>query len=571
MAIAASGAPAHHAAAEAGRCKVRRSRAADRPGAGAARRPTPSEVDKVHAIPISAGLCDVRVMPSIRLHNVTFAYDGRTPVLHAVELHLAAGWTGIVGANGAGKTTLLGLAAATLAPTAGAVVHDPRGATIRLCRQRVDDPGDEVLDLAAATDRQALRWLRRLELDPSQVERWRTLSAGERKRWQVAAALAAEPDVLALDEPTNHLDARSRSVVIGAIERFRGVGLIVAHDRELLDTLTATTIHVDGGTATAYTGGYSAAHAQREATLAARQSVRDRASAERKRAARTLADARRTAASADSAVSASTRIKGPRDSDGRSMGARNLAAWAAAGAGRTVTRRRRELEAAEAAVEAVPVERARGQTLELAWEPPPRRWLATLDGVTLRAGTRSLARDVRLSLARDARVHVTGDNGAGKSTLLGALLSATAIPAERLLWLPQELRADEGQALAGELAALPAAARGRVGQLAAALGMDPSRALGSGLPSPGEVRKLLIALGLARPLWLVVLDEPTNHLDLPSIERLEHALAAYPGALVLTSHDDRFARRLTTARWHVGGGRVVIDPTDPTGATGGAT
>ena len=69
---------------------------------------------------------------------------------------------------------------------------------------------------------------------------------------------------------------------------------------------------------------------------------------------------------------------------------------------------------------------------------------------------------------------------------------------------------------------------------------------------------MALALGLGRHVWALVLDEPTNHLDLPSIERLEDALAAFPGALLLSTHDERLARRCTSSRWLVAGGRVAL-------------
>ena len=90
--------------------------------------------------------------------------------------------------------------------------------------------------------------------------------------------------------------------------------------------------------------------------------------------------------------------------------------------------------------------------------------------------------------------------------------------------------------------------------IVALLGANPSAILESDQPSPGEARKVALALGLGTPKWLLILDEPTNHLDLPSIERLEAALAGYPGALILITHDDHLAERVTTETWTVTNG-----------------
>ena len=103
--------------------------------------------------------------------------------------------------------------------------------------------------------------------------------------------------------------------------------------------------------------------------------------------------------------------------------------------------------------------------------------------------------------------------------------------------------------------------RGRVLFVFAALGSDPERivlrrAADAARLSPGEARKLALAMGLGRHAWALVLDEPTNHLDLPSVERVESALATFPGALVLVTHDDAFAARVTSRVLQVEAGRM---------------
>ena len=83
------------------------------------------------------------------------------------------------------------------------------------------------------------------------------------------------------------------------------------------------------------------------------------------------------------------------------------------------------------------------------------------------------------------------------------------------------------------------------------LGSEPGRLLETELPSPGELRKLCLAVGISKAPELIIMDEPTNHLDLPSVECLENALKDCQCSLLLVSHDYYFLEKLTNIRWDI--------------------
>ena len=295
-------------------------------------------------------------MVVLEAHGVGVAFTTSAPVFHDVALRLVPGWYGLVGANGAGKTTLLRVLAGELVPGDGSVRRDPRGARLVLCAQDVDEPSPDVLAFAcdervaggADLDPGLAAELRgRLGLVPFGVDRWPALSPGERKRWQIGAALAREPELLLLDEPTNHLDLEGRRLLVGALRRFRGVGVIVSHDRAILDELPGSTIRVHDARVTLHAGNYAEAAREWETARRAREEDHARAKDRVRVVASRLADARREHASAERSRSASSRMKDKNDHDGRSTGAKVVAGWAEARAGRTVGVARAELARVE--------------------------------------------------------------------------------------------------------------------------------------------------------------------------------------------------------------------------------
>ncbi len=497
----------------------------------------------------------------IILSDLSFSYSSALEVLKDASLSLSPGWTGVVGVNGGGKTTLLRLLAGELVTDRSMLRRIPADQVIRYCPQRVGEISLPIQGLAERWDRSAQRIMGKLALDPPQLARWPSLSPGEKKRWQIASALADSPDLLLLDEPTNHLDSNAKELLTEELKGFQGIGVLVSHDRELLDLLTTQTLRISAGAQLrAYAGNYAAAQ---EVWQTEDGHVRDslnQLQSTRRKLKKRLDQTRQSHGAAQKNTSTGSRMKSIRDSDARSMAAKGRAASGEQSLGRQVTVLGRELDRAQEAVKEVRLEKDFGRSVFILQEPAPKPNLVHLDAPEISRGGRALLKDVDVLVRRDSRVHLQGLNGSGKTTLMLELLQASSLPRERILYLPQELSEEEIVRNGEEMRALPDDKKGRLLQIVAALGLSPDRLLTSESPSPGEARKLALAMGLTRQAWLLMLDEPTNHLDLPSIERIEEALREYSSALLLVTHDARFAEALTNESWKIQEGRVLRRP-----------
>ncbi len=516
----------------------------------------------------------------LTLTEVEFAHPGMAaPLFEDLTVHFPAGvWTGVVGANGSGKTTLLQIATGALAPSRGSV--RAQGPALHVA-QRTDDPPPLFEDFLWAPDGSALK--SRLRIGDDWPGRWDTLSHGERKRAQIATALWQEPAILALDEPTNHIDADARALLVSVLKNFQGAGILVSHDRALLDELCTRCLMLDPPRATLRPGNITEALAQHEID---EQTAQGESDALKRAAARLRAEAQRRYVTAQQQAAAARgshqKKTSKNDPDGRAM--RGLAKLT----GKDATANKL---AAQMKGRAVRVEKERAAIqVSKRYETgiwidgasfSPRDFLLRLPAGTLPLEGRAnppgeLLRDEAahpegspysggqarrrrlhfpdLAIGGADRIALTGPNGTGKSTLIRHILAHLQLPAEKLVSVPQEISAADSRALLEQIKKLPNDERGRIMTTISRLGSRPARLLESAQPSPGEVRKLLLALGIVRGPHLIVMDEPTNHMDLPSILCLEEALAGCPCAMLLVSHDRAFLEKITRTRWHLSAG-----------------
>ncbi len=477
--------------------------------------------------------------------HVSFSYEGQTvPLIEDFTATFPAGWTGFVGANGSGKTTLLRLAAGELTPVSGTIQGHARAL---YCPQRTDFSTGEIAEFLGSEDGSAWRLRGLLGIEDEWLTRWETLSHGERKRAQIASALWRSPGIVAMDEPSNHLDRFARDLVAEALAGYTGVGLLVSHDRDLLDTLCSQCLFIDPPEISIRPGGYTEGSRQQEIDRLTAQRRFDQTRLEVRRLRRETQRRREKAQQADNKKS--KRGIRRKDHDAKEKIDRARVTGKDASAGKQLRQLAGRLHQAELyhAQTAVKKEVEMGIWVEGARSK--RDTLFRLEEGCLPLGGKTFLEIPNLVMTPQDRVALVGPNGSGKSTLVALILRALNLGKNRALYMPQEVTAEDSRRIAEEARRLPREELGRAMVAVSRLGSNPERVLETTIPSPGEVRKLLLAIGIARVPYLVAMDEPTNHLDLPSIECLERALADCPCALLLVSHDFRFLRALAATLW----------------------
>src|SRR5581483_2059525 len=333
-------------------------------------------------------------------------------------------------------------------------------------------------------------------------------------RASLARALGGDPDLLLLDEPTNHLDVANLEWLERELASLDAAVILVAHDRWFLEAVTTATMELDAGRSTFFPGPWHAWRREKAARALHAQKEVERVQADIVRLERFVERFRYKKSKAKQAQAKLTQIG------------------------------RLEQERAAAAGEvSLLSRRTRGHGFEFLKPARSGRVVVEADGLEVAIGGRVLLRAATFAVERGEHVALVGPNGSGKTTLLERLVRGEGVRIGHGVQIgyfsQQEMELDTRRTVLQGLQAMTGLSRPDAQNLLGRFlfsGWDAHEKHVSVL-SGGERRRLALAVTVAGGANFLVLDEPTNHLDLESREALEAALDAFPGTVLLVSHD----------------------------------
>ncbi len=484
---------------------------------------------------------------SLKFNGVSFGYDSSIKnLISDFSVDITSDWIGVIGANGAGKSTFLKLATGMLKPDSGTVIFPEN--TI-YCSQRTDVIPENFDSFVESYNKFSCKLMGLLDIDPEWQNRWDTLSHGERKRAQIATALYQRSDILAVDEPTNHLDSKTKEKIINGLLSFKGVGLLVSHDRDLLDRLCRKCIFIEPPDLSIINGNYTESLKQKQLVEKNLQKKHLEASLSLKKIKKEVSRRREEASRSDKRVSK----KGLNSKDHDSKSKINLAKLTGKDgtAGKKLNQITGRLSQAQKKLDELNIKKSFRTGVNLTGGKIKRNILFELQKNRIKLSHKKTLCFDNLFFMPDDRIGITGSNGFGKTTLLNYILNSMDIDDSNKFYLPQEIDISDSIKKIDEIRKLPKEELGKIMIIISRLGSRPDRLLDSREPSPGEIRKILLAEGISRNPHIIIMDEPTNHLDLPSVESLEEALLLCGSSLLLVSHDIRFIEKLTNKRWDI--------------------
>ena len=520
-------------------------------------------------------------MPLLQISNLSFSYpNSQIQLFENFSLQLQENWTVIAGSNGCGKSTLLNLIAGNIEPDGGKIIFD---GAILYCPQETQEVPENLYTSFWSSENDVRKFFSLLRVTEKMLERYETLSGGEKKRIQIACALAEKPALLLLDEPTNHLDKATVQLILDALHAFDGMGIIVSHDRYFADALCTKTVYLfneskafAGGrnciAAETYQGGLTQAlelrqkNAERSRTEWGK--LNSKASAEKQRSQKLSEEIDRKKGSL------SKKNVDAKDHDAKLK----IDKLRVSGADRTTadlkahveSQMERTLQSRDAMKKAL----KRKEGFSVSSTDFVKTFIieetdiiaggadeADGAGVAGASGSTYTLHVPHIEIKPYSKIAITGQNGAGKTLFINHVISkiresgANSAPKAakiELMYLPQEISDKEKAEVLEKYKSLNKEEKGEVLSTLFRLGSEPESLQGdSASVSPGELRKLMISMAVLHPLSLLVLDEPTNHMDITSVLALEDALSEISCPIIVISHDDTFLRKITNRRLEI--------------------